>query len=78
MGYGRVRVSFELLCEILHFPVGTEIKHITMAHGPCWDQAEITVSHPDLKPKPEGEIAPLISPSFRKNEPVEFVDWGQS
>jgi hypothetical protein len=74
MPYARIRVSLELLREVLHFPFGTEIKLVAMVRNAYGTEAELTVSHPDLKNE---ESIPLITPTFRRQEPVVFVDWGQ-
>lgn len=75
MGHARLHVSKELLREALHLPVATDIR---FAMTVDWDTVELIVVHPDLPDVPivEGQDLPLITPTFRKNIPVEFVDWG--
>jgi hypothetical protein len=82
MGYARIRVSFDLLRDALHLPRLAEIKLVAMPSDPCdpyrLEEAEILVAHPDLSDvlAPD-ELPPLITPTFRRQEPVVFVDWGQ-
>jgi hypothetical protein len=80
VGYARILVSFELLRELLHLPLRTEIKSIGLPAEPSssWEVAELTIAHPDLKNILEGERPPLITPVFRKTEAsVDLIDWGQ-
>lgn len=76
MGAARVMVSFELLREVLHLPATTEIWFVGTADR---DIAEITVADPGLQDVTlrEGEKPPVVTPTFRRNVPVEFVEWGQ-
>ena len=79
MGYARFRITFELLRDVLHLPAQTEIKLVAMPTSKYWhDECEITVEHPDIKTHPEGEVPPLVSPLFHKQDPVVFIDWGQT
>ena len=80
MKIARVRVTGQLLREVLCFPLGTEIEDVVL-----------TVQHPDLldwtQPSPviaacacelrDEDLPPLILPLFREQEPIVFVDWGQ-
>jgi hypothetical protein len=76
MGAVRVKVSFELLREVLGFPPGTIIKFAeTEADGFERDMV-MTLTHPDIPAAPMGGLPPLACPTFRKQEPVVFVDWG--
>lgn len=82
MGYARMRVSFEVLRELLHLPAGTDIRGIGIPDDlvSCND-VELTIAHPDLKEIAAGELPPLITPMYRKTAAtkasVELVDWGQ-
>lgn len=79
MGCARLLVSFELLRECLHLPLGTVIHFATTETN---DFAELTVSHPALREvlAQEREKLPLVSPRFHRNErgDVAFIDWGQT
>ena len=78
MGYARMRVSFEVLRELLHLPLGTDIRGIGLPDDSSWDEAELTIAHSDLKPVLVGELPPLITPTFRRTEAsVDLIDWGQ-
>lgn len=69
-------MTYDLLREALHLPCDTEIRHV----GPgAYDTAEITVIHSDLNDVTlaEGELPPVVCPTFRRNVPVEFIEWGQ-
>ena len=72
----RMLIAGELLREILHLPVATEIIGSGAYHG---GTVEVFVSHPDLRDIPfqEGVCPPLIRPTFMRQEPVIFEDWGQ-
>lgn len=76
MGYARILVTTELLREVLHLPPDT---NILFAKDDGQFNVELTVSHPDLVggPGPEGELPPLVTPTFRKQEPIVFEGWGQ-
>ena len=77
MKVARILVSFDFLREALHLPPCTEIKAVRSYDSP--DLAEITLTHPDLRDVDvaPGEGPPIVSPTFRRNVPVEFLDWGQ-
>jgi hypothetical protein len=79
MGCARIRVSFPFLRELLCLPVLTEIRHASMSSDGYCDDVELIVSHPDLVdvPRSDGELPPLITPTFRKQEPVVFISWNQ-
>lgn len=76
------KVSCQLLCELLHLPSDTEIiacwgtDDYSYPRGPA--NVCFKVSHPDLKVVEKGENIPEISPTFKKQEPVIFVGWGQA
>lgn len=78
MGAARLRVSTELLREVLHLPIGTDITCAGTVVG--FDQIELTVTHPDLQDMParEGTLPPLICPTFRRQEPIVFEGWNQT
>lgn len=64
-------VTPEFLREALHLPINAEII------GTAWDAASmdmrIHVRHPDIIASDEP-----LRPTLRKQDPVVFVDWGQS
>lgn len=75
MGYARILVSAELLREALHLPRDTNILFAKMEAG---FNVELTVSHPDLVGGPSpGELPPMATPTFRKQEPIVFEGWNQ-
>lgn len=80
MGYARILVSAELLRQALHLPADTRVCMAAMPREySSWEQIELTVAHPDLKDTPlqEGELPPLVCPTFKSQQPVVFVEWGQ-
>lgn len=74
MGVARILVSTELLREALHLPVTTEIR---LARTDRYGEIELTVADPGIDETvvAAGEMAPLVNPTFRKQEPVVFVGW---
>lgn len=77
MGYARVCVTADFLSDIFHFPPGTRVLYVS------WDDFErqlvLTVAHDNLKdynPLDGDGEPPVTAPSFRKNQPVDFVSWG--
>ncbi len=78
MGAVRVKVSFELLREVLGFPSGTIIKFAETESDGFERDMVITLTHPDIPDAPlaEGVLPPLACPTFRKQPEVVFVDWG--
>lgn len=77
MGAARILVTTELLRECLHLPVGTDIVlAVTVEWG---HMIELTVTHPDLKCQAQpSELPPLLTPTFRRQEPVVFEGWNQA
>ena len=76
MGVASFPCTFELLREVLRLPHDTEILAITQT---AFSEAEIIVRHPALEdPRPEVGVPPLVNPTFRTQDPVVFVDWGQT
>ncbi len=71
----RILISPEFFRELCNLPILTEVLGSGMYHG----QVEIFVRHPDLDDVPlaDDECPPLIRPTWRRQEPVVFVDWGQ-
>lgn len=77
MGYARVIVSAHMFLDAFNFPKGTEVKHVSSHDGSGFCDIEVTLSHPDIPTViEEGQLPPVVSPSFRRQEPVVFVDWG--
>ncbi len=70
-----VLVSFDLLREALHLPLLTDIRFVGTSD---FGIAEIVIEHPDLPDVAivEGQRPPIATPTFRKQEPIVFVDWG--
>lgn len=68
MGKGRMRISYELLVELLALPTGTriletrDVEDFTM--NAERDTLEIKLSCPDLPEVPEGEIIRLYAPQY--------------
>jgi hypothetical protein len=75
MGVARMLVTPELLRELLHLPYTTDI---VMA-GMDRENIELVVRDPALRDVVLSELErlPLVTPTFRKNVPVEFIEWGQ-
>lgn len=74
----RVLVSYELLREMLHLPIAAEICTVRESQS-LHHSFEIVVKHPDLNDVvlAEGQWPPIVTPTWRKNVPVEFIEWGQ-
>ena len=81
MKVARFQLSTELLRETLCLPRTTEIVSVEMAPDryTTYPLIEVTVRDPDLRDVElaEDEPPPLVTPSFQKNLPVEFVSWNQ-
>jgi len=76
MRIARFLVTPELLRQLFHLPLGTDIVWAGMDH----QHIELTVTHPDLHDVEvvEAEHPPLIRPTFhREADVVLLVDWGQ-
>ena len=78
MKVARVLITPEFLRGALHLPLTTEIVTACMLDEP-YRMIEVTVRDPNLfdVELAEGEAPPLILPKFRRNVPVELIDWGQ-
>jgi len=76
MADARMIISEQLLLDCLHLPAGTEIKNVATTHALGYCDVELTVSHPDLHAG--ADSPPLITPIFRRQDPVVFIDWGQT
>jgi hypothetical protein len=74
MGYARIRISGDLLREWMPLPLTASIVGSVASEEP--GAVEIVVEDQALPELTIGEKPPLICPTFRKNLPVEFVDWG--
>ena len=73
MGYVRVRVTGQLLTNVLKYP---EDAHIVNCEYVAPDVVELTFSHKDLPKLGEGEGIPGTVPRvIRHPERFEF-DWG--
>lgn len=73
MGTAYFEVPYGVLADLLHLPPLAEIVGIQDTQ---YNRFEITVSHPDLPNWQPGEPLERACPTWRKNEPTEFVDWG--
>lgn len=73
MRLARILVTPELLRQVLHLPIATDI----IRAGWDRDAIELVVSHPDLPDAvlQEGERPPLATPTFQSNPPVQFIAW---
>lgn len=82
---GRMRLSFELLADML-FPDGAKIVRV---HEPCDgytpEQVEIVVEHPDLPAVEEGGQIRVVVPQYERSGHRDgtlvltelcFTDWG--
>jgi hypothetical protein len=67
-----ILVTPELLREWIPLPVTTSILGSIKSHG----EIAIVVEDPVLPPVKDGDEIPVVTPTFRKNVPVEFVSWG--
>ena len=76
MGAARIIVAVELLRDSLHLPHSTEI---LLARTDRYGEVELTVVDPDIRDVvlAEGELPPVLNPSFRKQEPIVFEGWNQ-
>lgn len=73
MGAARIRVTYELLRQVLCLPPETQI---TMTID-TYRAIEVTLTHPDLKDHSLGE-PPLLDPAFRNvGQKVVFGGWNQ-
>jgi hypothetical protein len=70
LGKAIVRISPELLREWIPFPYSTDIVGSSSFHG----YIDVIVEDPALPDT--GNNLRVITPTFRKNVPVEFMDWG--
>lgn len=77
MAEAVMRVSLELLRELLHLPDGTYIHDVDGS----WSDGfvELTVSHPDIPNRsPIGDTKPwppVVSPTWMKQPEVVFLGW---
>lgn len=76
---GRMRISFELLVEILHLPIGIQIERIIS--DIAFDRVlEIVVAHPDLPIVRDKEIIQYVKPQYKHTwhpayTETEFDQW---
>ncbi len=79
----NIRVSYDILCELLKLPVGTRI--VASADERFIDQLLVRVESPDFPPIPDGGLIPFVVPRYRYDETlvgghtrirtVTFVGW---
>lgn len=76
MKIARFLVTKEFLRELLHLPLDAEIVTASGGPGHCIEfvvrdeglqDVDVTVT----------TAAPLVEPTWKKNQPVEFVGWNQ-
>jgi hypothetical protein len=77
MGVARFIVSNQLLHQLLCLPANAEIQSVTTIEDSAFADIEIVVSSPDLRDAPSVERPPLVTPTFKKQEPAVLTDWGQ-
>lgn len=75
MGYARLSISPALLLHLLHLPANTRILHANVTQGD--GEILLTIAHPEIRDEPV-EPPPIVAPVFKRQEPVVFLDWGQS
>lgn len=68
----RIQITPALFREVIPLPWSADLIGSCQADGVL----EVVVESPDLPDVPDGERIPIVAPTFRKNVPVEFVDWG--
>jgi hypothetical protein len=75
MGRARLIITGELLRELIPFPATTEIVCSIPSEA---GNVEVIVDDPGIPEttNTDPDDLPLVTPTFRKNVPVEFVDWG--
>jgi hypothetical protein len=73
-----VKVTRELLCEVLKLPPGTEVLDLSRDLYYDQDVFALKVAHPDFPPVPPGHAIPAVNPVYRRAEdlPAVFVGWG--
>ena len=75
MGVGRFRISYARLKELLYLPNDAEIIGI----DPDWPGGRygfyLHVEHKGLPALPEDGCVPEGEIIFKRNSPVEFVEW---
>jgi hypothetical protein len=64
-------ITPELLRELIPLPISTDIIG-SLVNA---EYVDVVVDDPAL-PETSGEELPIVTPTFRRNVPVEFVDWG--
>lgn len=76
MKIARFLITPEFLRAALFLP---ETATLVWAGMDRSGEIELTVKSPDLKDVElkEGERPPLISPRYRQQEPILFVEWGE-
>lgn len=76
MKIARFLITPEFLRAALFLP---ETASLVWAGMHRTGEIELTVKSPDLRDVTvlEGERPPLISPRYRRQDPVVFVEWGE-
>ena len=69
----RFLVDTEYLRQALYLPSDVTFVDVEFVPFSVLGQIEFTVTSPSAPSVPEGE---LVRPTFRKQDPVVFVDWG--
>lgn len=79
---GVLRVSYQLLVELLQLPEGARIERIVESTLEV-DILQFVVAHPDLSEVGEGQIIPIVNPTFQTEQcdgphgVTSFVEWGE-
>jgi hypothetical protein len=80
MGVRIMRVSNDLLANLLCLPPGTQVMGVCDRdpHSFATGTFAVEVSHPDLPPVPEGSPIPDVNPCYThdKNDRPVFLEWG--
>lgn len=80
MKIARFPVTLPYVAELLHLPVGTEVKAVYMSRSQ-YGCVEVVVTHESLKDVQlvEGEDPPEVSPMFQRDEhgDITFQEWRQ-
>ncbi len=70
-----LRVSRELLIDILKLPLGTKIIDLSNHVFFDADQFALKVEHPSFKPVAKDEAIPVVDATYRREETAVFDGW---
>lgn len=74
MGRARLIVTGPLLLDWMPLPAGSYI--VGSVQSEREDEIEIIVESPELPANEDNADLPRVTPTFRRNVPIEFVNWG--